>query len=103
VRGLDGGFTGLDRSVLHTMTEWLQLQLEQEMAHAVADGREDVECKMMSALGRLFRDKGEYDRALPLYEECLAWIKRVLGDDHPNTRTVQSSPDACARNALSGV
>jgi hypothetical protein len=46
VRGLAGGFTGLDRSVLHTMTEWLQLQLEQEMAQAVADGREDVECKM---------------------------------------------------------
>ena len=85
VRGLDGGFTGLDRSVLHTMTEWLQLQLEQEMAHAVADGRKDVECKMMSALGRLFQDKGEYDRALPLYEECLAKRKRVLGDDHPDT------------------
>jgi hypothetical protein len=37
VRGREGGFTGLDRSVLHSMTEWLQLQLEQEMAHAVAD------------------------------------------------------------------
>ncbi len=67
------------------MTEWLQLQLEQEMQHAVANGRQDVECKMMSALGRLFQDKGEYDRALPLYEECLAKRKRVLGDDHPDT------------------
>ena len=54
MRGLEGGFTGLDRSVLHIMTEWLQLQLEQEMAHAVADGHMGVECKMMSALGRLF-------------------------------------------------
>jgi len=49
VRGLDGGFTGLDRSVLHTMTEWLQRQLEQEMAQAAADGREDEECRMMGA------------------------------------------------------
>ncbi len=66
MRGLDGGFTELDRSVLRTMTKSMQLQLQHEMAHAVADGREDVECKMMSALGRLFKDKGEYDRALPL-------------------------------------
>ncbi len=42
VRGLDGGFTELDRSVLRTMTKWMQLQLQHEMAHAVADGREDV-------------------------------------------------------------
>ena len=26
VEGLDGGFSGLDRSVLQTMTEWLQRQ-----------------------------------------------------------------------------
>ena len=36
-------------------------------------------------LAILFYSKGEYDRALPLYEECLAKNKRVLGDDHPNT------------------
>ncbi len=51
VRGLEGGFTGLDRSVLHSMTEWLQRQLQQEMQHAVATGRGDCECRMMSALG----------------------------------------------------
>jgi hypothetical protein len=85
VRGLDGGFTGLDRSVMHSMREWLQQQLEQEMAHAAADVRQDVECKMMGALGSLFQVKGEYNRALPLYEECLAKRKRVLGDDHPDT------------------
>ena len=103
MRGLEGGFTGLDRSVLRSMTEWLQLQLEHEMAHAVADGREDVECKMMSALGRLFQDKGEYDRALPLCEECLAKSKRVLGLQHPSTKVYQRNRDACARNVQPGA
>ena len=39
----------------------------------------------MHALADMFTNKGEYDRALPLYEECLAKSKRVLGEDHPNT------------------
>jgi hypothetical protein len=87
VRALEGGFTGLDRSVLHTMTEWLQRQLEQEIAVAVAAGREDMECSLMSALGGLFSDRGMNDRALPIYEDCLAKMKRVLGEDHPDTLT----------------
>ena len=85
VRGLDGGFSGLDRSVLSTMTEWLQRQLEEEVAGALASGHTDVEYRMMNALAELFHNKGEYDRALPLYEECLAKRKRVLGDEHPDT------------------
>jgi tetratricopeptide (TPR) repeat protein len=85
VRGLDGGFSALDRGVLNTMTEWLEQQLEEEVAGAVAAGQADVECRMLNALAELFRNKGEYDRALPLYEECLAKRKRVLGDNHPDT------------------
>ncbi len=85
VRGLDGGFSGLDRSVLSTMTEWLERQLEEEIAGAAASGQEDVECRMMNALANLFSSKGDYDRALPMYEECLAKSKRVLGEDHPDT------------------
>jgi lipopolysaccharide biosynthesis regulator YciM len=85
VRGLDGGFTSLDRSVLSTMTEWLERQLEEEIAGAVVSGREDTECYMMNALASLFVKKGKYDPALPLYEECLAKRKRILGDDHPDT------------------
>jgi tetratricopeptide (TPR) repeat protein len=85
VRGLDGGFSGLDRSVLNTMTEWLERQLEEEIAGAVASGQTDVECRMLNALAELFRNKGEYDRALPLYEDCLVKRKRVLGEYHPDT------------------
>ena len=82
---MDGGFSGLDRSVLSTMTEWLERQLEEEIEGAAASGQEDVECRMMDALASLFDDKGEFDRALPLFEECLAKYKRVLGEDHPDT------------------
>jgi len=85
VRGLDGGFSALDRGVLSTMTEWLERQLEEEVAGAVAAGQADVECRMLNALAVLFKSKGEYDRALPLFEKCLAKRKRVLGEDHPST------------------
>jgi tetratricopeptide (TPR) repeat protein len=87
VRGLNGGFMGLDRSVLHTMTEWLERQLVEEMAYAVAGGRQDAECKMMSALGTLFMYQGKENRALPMHEECLTKRKRILGNDHPDTLT----------------
>jgi hypothetical protein len=97
VRGLDGGFSGLDRSVLSTMTEWLERQLEEKIAGAAASGQEDVECRMMDALAGLFDDKGDYDRALPMYEECLAKRKRVLGEDHPDTKQAQRNRDICER------
>ena len=82
---------------MSTMTEWLEQQLEEEIAGAVACGQEDVECRMMNALADMFKNKGEYDRAMPLYEECLAKRKRVLGDDHPDTKSTQKWRDICAR------
>ncbi len=85
VRGLDGGFSGLDRSVLSIMTEWLERQLGEEIARSAASGQAEVECKMMSALAEIFRRKGDYNRALPLFEECLAKRKRIIGEDHPDT------------------
>jgi hypothetical protein len=45
----------------------------------------------------LFDNKGEYDRALPLCEECLAKRMRVLGEDHPDTQQAQTDRDVCAR------
>ena len=85
VRGLEGGFIALDRSVLQTMTDWLQMQLEQEVAASAAACLEEEEWKMATALGRLFQDKGEYGRALPLLEECLTKRKRAMGENHPQT------------------
>ena len=85
VRGLQGGFTELDRCVLQTMTEWLERQLEQEITDAAAAGQHDTEYRLMSALGGLHRDQGNYGRALPLYEDCLARSRRILGEDHPDS------------------
>jgi tetratricopeptide (TPR) repeat protein len=82
VRTLQGGFVGLDRSVLQTMTEWLERQLEQEIAVAAAAGQQETEYKLMSALGGLLRDQGENGRALHLYEDCLAKSSRLFGEDH---------------------
>jgi tetratricopeptide (TPR) repeat protein len=85
VRTMDGGFTALDRSVLQTMTDWLQQQLEEDLAAALTVGQVDVVFRMKSALGGLFHDKGEYDLALPLYVDCLSSRQLILGDDHPDT------------------
>jgi hypothetical protein len=95
------------------------------MLHAATERRDNVECKVMGALGTLlnekgdddsrcrcwrsawqnltivkeypdtlvlinnlallFHSKGEYRRALSLYEECVAKRKRTPGDDHLST------------------
>jgi hypothetical protein len=47
----------------------------------------------LNSVAGLFESKGEYDRAMPLYEECLAKRKRVLGEDHPDTRSIQNIRD----------
>ncbi len=85
IRGLDGGFIGLDRSVLKCLTEWLVQQLQAEIASAASMGAVEVECSMMTALGDLYQKLGELDRALVLLEDCLAKRRRVLGDNHHNT------------------
>ena len=48
---------------MSTMTEWLERQLAEEMAGAVACGQEDVECKMMNAIANLFHiSAAEFER-----------------------------------------
>jgi tetratricopeptide (TPR) repeat protein len=39
----------------------------------------------LDAVAQTLCSKGEYDRALPLHEECLAKRKAVFGCDHPAT------------------
>jgi serine/threonine protein kinase/Tfp pilus assembly protein PilF len=36
----------------------------------------------LSHLALLYREQGEYDRALPLFEQALAWQERELGPEH---------------------
>jgi tetratricopeptide (TPR) repeat protein len=85
VRGLDGGFSALDRSVLNTMTEWLQLQLEQMEQRAALDALDFDSCRMQHALAILFEKKTEYDRAHVLFERCFETRQSLLGSDHADT------------------
>ena len=85
VQGLAGGFSALDRGVLSTMTEWLQLQLEERMQQATRDGHERDACSAQHALAVLFEKKTEYDRAHVLFEQCFAARRALLGADHPDT------------------
>jgi len=40
---------------------------------------------------------GQYDVALPLYEDCLARTTQALGEDHPNTQITLKLHKQCAK------
>lgn len=85
VRGLDQGFIGLDRCVLESITNWLVQQLEMQLQKATSAGSPDQEVKLKTALADTLVRIGDYDRALPLYEESLVLQRNVLGDNHAKT------------------
>jgi tetratricopeptide (TPR) repeat protein len=85
VRALEGGFAGLDRGVLNTMVEWLQLQLEERALQATCDGLELDACKAQHALAVLFEKQTQFERAHALFERCFATRLVALGASHPDT------------------
>jgi hypothetical protein len=53
-------------------------------------GQETDKVKVLGlkiTLARLCDSQGKYDAAEPLYKDCLAMRKEVLGDRHPDTLT----------------
>ena len=57
--------------------------------HQAADlqtelGQETDLANSLGWLGKLYKDKGDYSKAEPLYLQTLDLKKRLLGDDHPN-------------------
>lgn len=91
VRTLDGGFTGIDRGVLKTMTEWLEQQLTEQVQQAATEGRDLEECALINALANLLEKKGEYKQALVMYQSSHSRLNIVLGSDHPTTLLTLSS------------
>ena len=76
------GFAGINAMVFEQLRNWVIVvtcgAIEQEMDTIKLLG-------LKSTLGRLYEGQGKYDMALPLYVECLAKNKEVLGDRHPDT------------------
>ena len=79
------GFHRLNCVVLERVRGAVAEVMEMASKENGLDFEEKIRRKM--AMATLRCDQGEYDRALPLYEECLAKRKRVLGDHHPFTLT----------------
>ena len=82
---LAGGSASLDKIVSAMIMEWLKSQLQEEIARAAVTGQHGTECKLMTTLAGVFCSVDKYDRALPLYQKCLAKCKTVFGDSHPDT------------------
>ena len=49
----------------------------------------------MNSLADLYYRIEQYDKALPLFDECLAKRRQVLGDDHEDTVAVMFSLSCC--------
>jgi serine/threonine-protein kinase len=48
------------------------------------DGQPAIRAQMLDAIGRLYSQVGEYNRARPVLEEALAIRRRLYGEDHPD-------------------
>ncbi len=45
----------------------------------------------LNNLAELYKAQGQYDKAQPLYERSLGILEKVLGKDHPSTKTVREN------------
>jgi tetratricopeptide (TPR) repeat protein len=76
------GFPGINAMVFEQLRTWVIV------VTLAAVGREADITKLVglkSTLGKLYEGQGKYTEAEPLYVECLAMRKQVLGDRHPST------------------
>ena len=51
----------------------------------------------MNNLGLMYQALGQYSQAEPLYVRVVDLIRRVLGDEHPNTLTATANLPGCTR------
>ena len=76
------GFAGINAMVFEQLRGWV-------VAVTVAALREEGDrmeaVGLKDTLAKLYKGQGKYDQAEPLYVECLAAQKEVVGDRHPST------------------
>jgi hypothetical protein len=76
------GFAGINTMVFAQLRQWVITVTTSAL------GQETDKMKVLGlkfTLARLYASQGKYDAAEPLYKECLATRKEVLGDRHPDT------------------
>ena len=76
------GCDKINSMVFELLRDWVVATTSRYLTTA---SDEEERLRLMSALGTLYKEQGKYDKALPLYEECLHVRKEVLGDKHPHT------------------
>ena len=82
------GFAGIIVIVFEQLRGWVITVTTSAL------GQETDKMKVLglkSTLAGLYENQGKYDAAEPLYKECLATQKEVLGDDHPSTVTSRNN------------
>jgi len=70
------GRTITAREILDTGAEQIRSRLKDQPA---------LQARLMNTIGEVYDDLGLYDEARPLLEESVATLKRLRGDDHPET------------------
>ena len=48
---------------------------------------------LLNMLGKLYEGQGKYEDAQPLYEECVELAIEILGENHPNTKSIKGNYD----------
>ncbi len=50
---------------------------------------------LLNQMGYFFVKIGDYQQALPLFEESLEILRKVLGEQHPNTKMCKANYEIC--------
>jgi tetratricopeptide (TPR) repeat protein len=76
------GFNGIDTMIFEQLRTWV---IQTTLFQYKIETNEIKKLDIMHCLAILYSNQGKYDKAEPLYLECLDKRKMLLGDDHVNT------------------
>ncbi len=78
------GFNELNKEIFQVMRGWVTSKYEERYKTIEAPG-DHATLSAMNNLAILYDNQGEYEKALPLYEECLRQNTVTFGQQHPVT------------------
>jgi tetratricopeptide (TPR) repeat protein len=83
------GFSEMNKRIFEALRGWVIRRYTKELEKRKRELGEShmLVVRALSGLAALYENHGDYDKALPLYEECLEKSKTVLGENHPFTLT----------------